>query len=184
MTRILLFAVLVLPLLALAGSIGLREAELASAEEWVIPVTGFDPRDMLRGRYILYRYDQEIAGNVDMCRDGKCRLCLTGPAPDGTRLEIRDLPSAPCQTGIDWAASDLNMTALPPFAVSRDRDVRLPPRFSLSGRFFVPDADAAALETAVLDDQIAMSVRITPDGRVLNRRLVPRIAAPREETEK
>lgn len=183
MKRPLTIAALLLPLAALAGSVALREAQLAAADEWTIPITGFDPRDAVRGRYIMYRYDQQVTGDVQACRSGDCRLCLPGPAPDGTRLEVRGKDAPACPAEIDWRASDLSLRYVPPVAAGDNVAARAA-GLDISGRIYVSEAEAAGLERAVQRAEMSLLARITSDGRVMNRRLVPRPSATPKETDR
>jgi uncharacterized membrane-anchored protein len=55
--RLLLAAALLLPIMALAYS-WIATCRLAQqGQEWLIPIRGYDPRDLLRGHYIQYQYD-------------------------------------------------------------------------------------------------------------------------------
>jgi GDYXXLXY protein len=65
MSRLLPIAVIValaLPVLALAALIGQQEHLLANARVLNVPVSGVDPRDPLRGRYIVAQFDWDWAG--------------------------------------------------------------------------------------------------------------------------
>ncbi len=44
---------------------------------WRIPVTGYDPRDLLRGHYLTYRYDWNWREDKRSCVHGECVLCLS-----------------------------------------------------------------------------------------------------------
>ncbi|HET6198193.1 MAG TPA: GDYXXLXY domain-containing protein, partial [Acetobacteraceae bacterium] len=60
MSRLFLAAVvaaLALPVLALAALVGQQEWLLANARILSVPLTGFDPRDLLRGHYIRAQLD-------------------------------------------------------------------------------------------------------------------------------
>lgn len=74
MRNALLALFLIVPLLVPAGMI-IRHAT-AKGQEWQIPVTGYDPRDILRGRYIRFRYDFD-ANPLHYCA-GDCIICLKG----------------------------------------------------------------------------------------------------------
>ena len=52
-------ATLALPLVALAALIGEQEARLARSAVLNVPLRGYDPRDILRGHYMLGRLDWE-----------------------------------------------------------------------------------------------------------------------------
>src|SRR5690606_11379847 len=101
--------VLVLPLAGLATTTLHNELALANAEEWAIPVTGFDPRDPLRGHYIVFRYLWDVEGDSDLCRAGQCLICLT-PGEDGS-VTARIVPRAEdpdCPSRVDPQASQIS----------------------------------------------------------------------------
>jgi hypothetical protein len=50
-------AALALPVLALAALVGQQERRLANAEILSVPLTGFDPRDLLLGHYLRAQLD-------------------------------------------------------------------------------------------------------------------------------
>jgi len=65
MSRALTLAViaaLLLPVLALAALIGQQERLLANAKLLNVAVIGVDPRDLLRGRYLVAQFDWDWAG--------------------------------------------------------------------------------------------------------------------------
>ena len=78
MRRGLLAAALLLPLLVLGHGIWKQGSALSGAEVWRIPITGYDPRDPLRGRYIQFRYAWKQMGDATLCeKPAGCRICLS-----------------------------------------------------------------------------------------------------------
>ena len=65
-----------------------------SAEEWRLPVRGYDPRDLLRGRYIQFRYD---FGNIQDSMKVRDFICLSGDKKNPT---ITKAVSGPCDQKI------------------------------------------------------------------------------------
>jgi uncharacterized membrane-anchored protein len=55
--RIWLAIALLIPIVALALNAYLKSMQRASGEEVVLPIEGFDPRDLLSGHYLTYRID-------------------------------------------------------------------------------------------------------------------------------
>jgi uncharacterized membrane-anchored protein len=82
-----------LPLVVLALGIVRSERHLAEGRRWSFDVTGYDPRDLLRGHYIQYRLaldevDLAVygAGDGAPCDDDSgddCCLCLYADYPKG-----------------------------------------------------------------------------------------------------
>lgn len=53
--KILFGLAALIPALALLGWVGLNETRLRSGEEFVLPITGYDPRDLLSGHYLRFQ---------------------------------------------------------------------------------------------------------------------------------
>lgn len=105
MRRSFIAVAVALPLVALGIGIVRSERHLAEGRRWSFEVTGYDPRDLLRGHYIQYRLvleevDLPVAGAADgiPCDDatsGECCLCLYADYPQGpTTVERADCASA------------------------------------------------------------------------------------------
>ena len=84
--RTFLCVALALPWLAIAGSIAKAHVEAASGVLHTFEIGGFDPRDPLRGHYLLFRL---LAGDdpaiVACADDPDCRVCLVR---DGGRVIV------------------------------------------------------------------------------------------------
>ncbi|MGB3723997.1 MAG: GDYXXLXY domain-containing protein [Pacificimonas sp.] len=171
MTPKLLTAALALPLVGLAGNVALNEAQLTRATVWEIPVTGYDPRDILRGNYIQFQYDVIVSGDVSPCADGDCTLCLTGNPPDGAVVKVQEDGPA-CRHPIDTGASTLNVRVDSGLV----RETGTPPRkgtLNVTGRYFVSEFTAPELEKALADGPMRMRARLTRGGRLMNEALIP-----------
>jgi uncharacterized membrane-anchored protein len=91
--RSFLAVAVALPLVVLALGIVRSERHLAEGRRWSFDVTGYDPRDLLRGHYIQYQLAlDEIdlpvygAGDGASCDDDSgdyCCLCLYADYPQG-----------------------------------------------------------------------------------------------------
>lgn len=82
-TRLLLAVTLLLPLAALAASWTVTHRQAQQGQDWLVPIEGYDPRDLLRGHYVQYRYDwpmqQQAKSAVSPATADA--LCLIGSAP-------------------------------------------------------------------------------------------------------
>lgn len=69
--------VLILPIavmtLFIAGNLYNQQA----GQSWRIPITGYDPRDLLRGHYLTFRYDWNWKEEQRSCDHEECVLCLS-----------------------------------------------------------------------------------------------------------
>jgi uncharacterized membrane-anchored protein len=96
MSRKFLALAVALPLVVLALGMMRAERHLRDNRRWVFDVTGYDPRDLLRGRYIQYRLalDERDPGEqglkaCDENSDEGCCLCLAADFPGGPTTVAR-----------------------------------------------------------------------------------------------
>ncbi len=76
-TKIGLILALLLPIVVLAGNAWLHHQQRIHGETVILPIKGFDPRDLLSGHYLLYRIDFGITENSDCpTSDISASLCL------------------------------------------------------------------------------------------------------------
>ena len=156
-----LAAALLLPLLVLGQSIWRHQANLSAAGEWRIPITGYDPRDPLRGQYIRFAYGWELRGDAKPClADSGCHLCLT--QEEGHVVATVETPGEHCPARLDTRASDLRASpGFPSGAVT------------FSSRIFVSETSAPVLETQLRNGPMQVVAALGPDQRLVNRRIEP-----------
>lgn len=166
MMRVLLrsFAIL-LPLAGLAYSWHSTREIAAQGVEWDVPVTGYDPRDLLRGHYVRFRYIWPEGVGMNSADDAiaASEICLEGQAPV-IRLATRrraDETKGTCD-GIARAARTMNRT-------TKDSTTMVPDE----GRIFIPQADAQRLQRNLSDpkQQATLHFRLHPDGEIVPLRL-------------
>lgn len=80
MSRLLTRVAVLLPVLVLAASIVRSEIYLGDQRSFRLPVEGYDPRDLLRGRYLRYRVKRD-APPLEACEGDDCCLCLSTSQP-------------------------------------------------------------------------------------------------------
>ncbi|WP_336968437.1 GDYXXLXY domain-containing protein [Sphingobium aromaticiconvertens] len=104
--RTCLAAALLLPLIVLAYTWGATYRLAQQGQDWLVPINGYDPRDLLRGHFVQYRYDWPVnrpsadrRGEVSAALDPThaSRLCIEGVAPNITG--VRALPFSEDQVG-------------------------------------------------------------------------------------
>lgn len=137
---------LVLPLIGLGGTWLWAHIRAQQGTEWDVPVSGYDPRDLLRGHYIVYRYDWprlEAQGDMAFVRE----LCLIGNAPVIVRVTVTDWRAGPCRNPVRASGTDMRRGG------------------SLAGGIlYVPQQEAARLERKLADPQQQGIVRIRVRG--------------------
>lgn len=153
-----LLLALLLPLLVLGGNILRHQFNLLGAAEWRIPVSGYDPRDPLRGRFVRFSYDWTLRGDARACLDGQCELCLLREDV-GVVAQVR-APGAQCHARVDVAASRIGVRP------------GWPPQFS--SRIFISETSAPALEAQLRRQPMEVVAVVDRSGRLINRRLQPR----------
>lgn len=83
---------LLLPLVGL-GLIWLStERESHQGTEWAVPITGYDPRDLLRGHYVQFRYDWPALeeGDIPPWSGSQKSLCIKGSPPTVASVVVQD----------------------------------------------------------------------------------------------
>lgn len=160
MTRPWTALALLLPLVALGAGIGGAEVGSRGATVWRIPITGYDPRDPVRGHHVNFRFDWRVAGPAHLCRrpGGGCALCLE----DGG-ASVRVVPAgAACAARIDPAASKLGLRYAPEFAATP---------LAVTGRLYVSETSAPELEAMLRTYPAVVVARLTRGGRLIPDRL-------------
>jgi hypothetical protein len=153
---LLLPLTLALPVFGLAGLWASSHNQAQQGTLWEVPASGYDPRDLLRGHYIRFRY--EWPGAKDDYSDA---LCLSGRAPvindSSPLIEGKSVCDQIVRRNI-WADYDNDGIQ--------------------NGQLYVAQTKARALETQLADDklQAIVTVRIRSDGKVtpLSMRFRPR----------
>jgi uncharacterized membrane-anchored protein len=108
--RWLLVAALLLPLVTIVAGIVSAERHLARSSEWVFEIDGYDPRDLLRGRYVEFRLNLREESATGACigpATEACCYCLerrgTAIPPRVTRTTCSDAASCDGRLRVDKA---------------------------------------------------------------------------------
>lgn len=145
----------VIPVLGIAALIARAELKLRSGETFRVAITGYDPRDLLHGHYLQYRYDWDWQGEQG-CGAGEASLSFDGSSADPhcciclTRRGSPPLAPAARQVTCDridacdaWLAGS---EAAPPL------------------RYFIPEEKAAQLEEAFRTQRAQVDLTVS-NGR-------------------
>lgn len=142
----------ILPMLGLLVLVARAEMLLRSGESFRIAIEGYDPRDLLRGHYLEYRFDfdwrgestcGELSLGVPAGLDSSCCVCLTADVDSNMLAEAR-------QVGCDQVESCDGWVEVAAIA---------PPL-----RYFVPERQAPELEEALRGRSASLSVTCGPGG--------------------
>lgn len=177
-TRIWLAAALLMPLAVLAYGWATTHRLAQQGQEWLIPVSGYDPRDLLRGHYVQYRYDWPLDRSSTDSPNGEAApfhpsivnpLCIEGTPPNIVR--VRELSVVGGQAD---PARAKGCAIVARASMGTRREVR----GLESGILFTSQSRALALsrQLASPDKKGFVRVKIRPDGvmRPIDLELRPR----------
>jgi len=131
----------VLPLLGLGALWAQSDRTYNSGTEWEVPVAGYDPRDFLRGHYVVFGYDWPLDRQLSDYR--RNAICLEGAAPNIRRARVLAKGEA-CD-----------------HPLREDADMRLS-----DGRLYIGQARAAKIEQQLRnrDQRGIVTIRQREDG--------------------
>lgn len=150
-----------------------RDRLLKTGREIALPVTPVDPRDVMRGDYVILGYDitqiplpsATESSNLGTVRRGDAVFVTLQPTPDRGWLVTGLANEYPAQAATGEVVLKGRVTHAPPL------DVRAP---STAGqkisvhygieRYFVPEGTGGKLEADVREKKIQAIVAIGPDG--------------------
>lgn len=149
MTRMLATGLaLVLPIAGVLGMIVRSEVKLALGVELRVPIRGFDPRDLLRGHYLMFQFDWTVQG---ACAEGEeCCYCLDARGPGARGAQVQQ---AAC---MDLKECPARMDAAELDALRR---------------FYVPEEVGTRLEDLVRHKRAVAVLAVTPQGGVVLKQL-------------
>jgi len=86
-----LFMIVMIPFILLSLLIVRAEYHLSVGKQWDFALTGYDPRDLLRGHYLRFRINYDWQKNKNECKAGKgCSYCLTEVGQQAPKVQIMD----------------------------------------------------------------------------------------------
>ncbi|TPV96060.1 MAG: GDYXXLXY domain-containing protein [Myxococcales bacterium FL481] len=124
---------LALPVSLVVGVIVHTEWTRATHTKWRLPIAGSDPRDLLRGRYLRFRFD--VADPADGQRHDSC-VCLDADAERHGRLMACDVAQSRCAEKLDSSVWHRGQRFYVAEARARDLEFQLIDS-SLDGQAFV-----------------------------------------------
>ena len=161
MIRAARLAAFALPLAGLAALWGWGDHLSRQGTDWLVPIAGYDPRDLLRGHYVQFSYDwPELSDAVE----GPAELCLHGAPP---RLERITLPAPGSQCAH--------------LARAADADGGYPMGLRM-GRVYIAQTRSAELTRKLTDPNLRgfVLLRQREDGTITPRELRFRPLSPAE----
>jgi len=90
-----LFIIVMIPFILLSLLIARAEYHLSTGTQWDFAVTGYDPRDLLRGHYLRFKLSYDWQKIHNECSGTKgCSYCLTDIGKQVPKVQITDTPVA------------------------------------------------------------------------------------------
>lgn len=154
-----LLAALLFPIICLALLTVYKGVKVMSGRELVIPITGFDPRDLLSGHYLIYRLDLDLGSACsESVNYGDTLVCID-KKNDG-RLKSRVLRGS----DIERYRGDCDIILR-----GRCRNNR----FSAGvEKFFIPEEHAGTLDKVVRKGKGKLVLSVDYDGKAAIRDLL------------
>lgn len=158
---------LVLPLLGLAATWTFTHVRAQQGTEWDVPIAGYDPRDLLRGHYVIFSYDWPGLESGDFGVgnfEGPPRydsLCLHGIPPTIERVTRGAGPDCAHPARAHAYSDDFGGGIV-------------------TGRLYVSQAEGARLQQQLTDPALQgiARVRVRDDGHVTPLRISFRARPP------
>ncbi len=149
--RLKLAAALLFPIAVLAGNAYMNHQQRLSGEEVVFPISGFDPRDLLSGNYLVYQVDYGLNdSNGCPASDIAAALCVR---PERRIYPADELPDS-CTL---YLKGDCDGSAV----------------FSAGlNRFYIPQENAKRLEKQVLEKRGQIAISLDSRGNAAIRDLL------------
>lgn len=143
----LALAALALPLVGLGALWGWSDWRSRQGTDWEVTITGYDPRDLLRGHYVLYRYEWPGLAQATPFDVPTGDLCIRGSAPVIERVTPA---SGECEYRLRADQGTGNLA---------------------SGRYYIAQTRAREFERAIADpEQVAiLQFRLRNDGLIVPR---------------
>jgi hypothetical protein len=159
--RLGLTLALLLPLGGLAAGWAQTHHAAQQGTEWKVPIAGYDPRDLLRGHYVIYTYDWPGLADAPGDLAYQPALCLEGTAPVITRVYVPQGRLCPNRVEARGGLGD-------------------PEGGLVSGRLYVSQTEGARLERQLRDPALQgfIRIRVRKDGHLTPLRLTFRPRPP------
>jgi uncharacterized membrane-anchored protein len=154
-----LIAALVLPLVVFIALIFYKQAKVSMGEEVILPITGFDPRNILSGHYLIYEIDYGLEGD-NYCSEKENRsadvyLCLIR---DKKKRELYR-----SSVSVYYDESDLYDAGCDAVIRGKCRYGRFMPDSEIE-KFYIPEECAHSLDRAIRNGKGKIVLSVTRGG--------------------
>jgi uncharacterized membrane-anchored protein len=159
MNKKILLIALIFPIIVLFGVTVYKHVKVSTGQEIILPITGFDPRDILSGHYLTYRINYGAV--TDVCagtyeKNSRAYACLVRDVGDKenyrstihTYSDSDEIENSDCAAIIRGRCNKGRFTA----------DLE---------KFFIPEANAAPLDRAVRNRQGKIVLSVSSGGNAV-----------------
>jgi len=144
---------LLIPILIIVGSIGKSEYQLATGEMWKFKISGYDPRDLLRGNYVMYQVEFDWEAGKKECSDKKdCCVCLKRKKDSLNSTKVSKTSCSLAAERCDGLIQERYLQTL--------------------RKYFIPEDKGKALEKVIRENDAEILVAISDDGHPVVRDLL------------
>lgn len=169
--RWMALAAYALPLIGLSAMWASTEQWHRQGTDWLVPVEGYDPRDLLRGHYVQFQYQWPGAELAQPDFDAPT-------APEGYAFGACLVGSAPRLERVERLADEAARARCPHYLANEGSGIYGTPDLPRNGRLYVAQTAGNALERQLGDTAVQgmIRVRLREDGSVtpLELTFVPR----------
>lgn len=137
-----LLVALIIPIIALLFLMGYKKYILSTGNEVILPITGYDPRDLLSGHYLIYEIDY---GVKDICNNLFYKIKKQGFICLSTKKFSYRWPDN-CETMIKGVCNHRRFEA----GVER---------------YYIPEKDAKKLELLVISKKASIVLSVLKNGK-------------------
>lgn len=135
---------LLVPFLALGAMVARAEVTTRRGHPWLIAITGYDPRDLVRGHYLRYRLDWRGGAPVEECTAAPCCYCFrASPGAPPVEPDVSKVSCSAVSACESWFPDE---------------------RLEALQKFFIPEDRASALESDLRSRKAQLLVRVSSDG--------------------
>lgn len=154
-----------LPILGIVAMIARAELTVQSGAAWRVRIGGYDPRDPLRGHYLVYRLNWNLQGDA-ACSGGRdCCYCLwdTRPAAVSERASGSDDPRDIPEPAVSVSACPAPPQCQSAFGADQLDGLQ---------KYYIPEDQGTPLEKALREREASLVIAVSRRGKAAIRELL------------
>lgn len=162
---------LLLPVFGIALGVVRGEQHTQNSQRYTFAVAGFDPRDLLRGHYLQYRFRDDDQPYATGCqdRDFTCCICVERPAGVGGLSVLQRMECTQARSSCDASFPAANLAGLQRYYIAEARASELTNKLQLAAA-----RDAARVVLSISKTGEARVEAMLVDGKPIEQKLQKR----------